>query len=163
MSRPIPRRWTTLALVAVLAAGGVVAALAPNTVLAQDPVQPDPRTFDGWRVVRYGEESVFRAEDGWEREQVARDAFSLSKRGRKYTVHGTFRAERLDELSSPPEPADIDAFEGWEVDQFGQILRYARLDGWEATHDPDGLVLRRRGQIVWYYGTFAVTQIDDVK
>lgn len=145
-----------LALVVVLQRG-----LAP--VAAQEA--EDPRHFDGWIISRYGEDVRYLSEDDWERELVSRDAFSLRRRGERVSAFGTFRAERLDELSHPPEDEEPDEgeFDGWVVEQFGQTRRYARLNGWKGEYNPDGFVLRRRGQIVWYYGTFQVREIRDVK
>ncbi len=51
-------------------------------------------------------------------------------------------------------------FDGWRVEQFGRSIRYPRDEGWEGNADADGLVLQRRGQEVWYYGTFRASEVD---
>jgi hypothetical protein len=66
-----------------------------------------------------------------------------------------------------PAPAaaggDDDGFEGFLVEQAGEVRRYPQADGWEGIADLQSFSLERRGLRISFYGDFVVEERKDAK
>ena len=55
-------------------------------------------------------------------------------------------------------PADDPNFEGFVVEQAGEVRTYPQADGWEAIPDVQSFSLDRRGLRITYYGDFVAEE-----
>lgn len=60
-------------------------------------------------------------------------------------------------------PDDDPDFEGFLVEQAGEVRRYPQADGWEAIADVNSFALERRGLQVTYYGDFVAEERRSTK
>ena len=149
-------RARTLVVSFLAAAGLVTAALAVASPFAR--AADDGRDFDGWLVVQDATEERFPESDGW-RASPFRDGFQLQRISETVSFYGTFRVERHQSVQTDyGRQTKTDPGDGWTVRQAGEVRSYPRTEGWVGRGNPDGYYLERRGQTVWYYGTFRATE-----
>ena len=130
----------------------VLAALATPGVAA--PLPQASGDFDGWVVQQDGAEFRFPRTERWNGSPGANGL--IMRLGNEFqSFHGTFRAMDL-KKASPVRVNPQQTPRAWTIIQGKDSFVFSKQEGWTYSNAGGGVNLTRKGQTVYFYGSFRV-------